>query len=419
MEVKARKKRELSAEPAGKTHRCIPRYIRALGKKHETSTAFNSIHTSLSLFLFLPPLSRVFNKCIQKRKKESNWKCYKKRALSVTVAMEVRKRRIRAHLQQRVKMWENEAREVEVMDEEKEEEEKRRKIRKREERKYSITGSTGLNLPKGCRLFHESLAESPQKQKPGRPVSSGGGFLCLDPVHDGPAVCLSVSLCACLPVSYWLGVRTLSSLCLCCLCGSALQWYRERVRKRARERERARGSPPPSACRRFDCFQMCVCLCVCARERGRERGESERRRETVYGIVWNWRLVSRWGWGWWGGRQRWWWWSVWVVKGEEGPQNAKYLGTEGSMKERCWNLWECVLQTGREGESTGKKKGKVCLRVCERREIKQDNDPWQAWALQRLSFLQEQTEIREVMCASDLSVVPTHLDCFNPILFFG
>lgn len=74
MEVKARKKRELSAEPAGKTHRCIPRYIRALGKKHETSTAFNSIHTSLSLslFLFLPPLSCVFNKCIQKRKKESN-----------------------------------------------------------------------------------------------------------------------------------------------------------------------------------------------------------------------------------------------------------------------------------------------------------------------------------------------------------
>lgn len=30
MEVKARKKRELSAEPVGKTHRCIPRYIRAL-----------------------------------------------------------------------------------------------------------------------------------------------------------------------------------------------------------------------------------------------------------------------------------------------------------------------------------------------------------------------------------------------------
>lgn len=48
MEVKARKKRELSAEPVGKTHRCISRYIRALGEKHETSTAFNSIHTSLS-----------------------------------------------------------------------------------------------------------------------------------------------------------------------------------------------------------------------------------------------------------------------------------------------------------------------------------------------------------------------------------
>lgn len=51
MEVKARKKRELSAEPVGKTHRCIPRYIRALGEKHETSTAFNSIHTSLALSL--------------------------------------------------------------------------------------------------------------------------------------------------------------------------------------------------------------------------------------------------------------------------------------------------------------------------------------------------------------------------------
>lgn len=57
MEVKARKKRELSAEPVGKTHRCIPRYIRALGEKHETSTAFNSIHTSLSLSLSLVLLS--------------------------------------------------------------------------------------------------------------------------------------------------------------------------------------------------------------------------------------------------------------------------------------------------------------------------------------------------------------------------
>lgn len=53
MEVKARKKRELSAEPVGKTHRCISRYIRALGEKHETSTAFNSIHTSLAASLSL------------------------------------------------------------------------------------------------------------------------------------------------------------------------------------------------------------------------------------------------------------------------------------------------------------------------------------------------------------------------------
>lgn len=53
MEVKAGKKSELSAEPVGKTHRCISRYIRALGEKHETSAAFNSIHTSLSLSISL------------------------------------------------------------------------------------------------------------------------------------------------------------------------------------------------------------------------------------------------------------------------------------------------------------------------------------------------------------------------------
>lgn len=68
MEVKARKKRKLSAEPVGKTHRCISRYIRALGEKHETSTAFNSIHTSVapslspSLSLSFSNLSRRFLK---------------------------------------------------------------------------------------------------------------------------------------------------------------------------------------------------------------------------------------------------------------------------------------------------------------------------------------------------------------------
>lgn len=48
----------------------------------------------------------------------------------MTVAMEVRKRRIRAHLQQRViRMAEDEeAEEVEVKEEEKEEEEERRKF---------------------------------------------------------------------------------------------------------------------------------------------------------------------------------------------------------------------------------------------------------------------------------------------------
>lgn len=109
MEVKARKKRELSAEPVGKTHRCIPRYIRALGEKHETSTAFNSIHTSLSLSLTHFPFSFFcFSSLLEKKmiggKKMQVSKCYRARALSVTVAMEVRKRRIRAHLQQRVKM---------------------------------------------------------------------------------------------------------------------------------------------------------------------------------------------------------------------------------------------------------------------------------------------------------------------------
>lgn len=74
MEVKARKKRELSAEPVGKTHRCISRYIRALGEKHETSTAFNSIHTSLAPSLSLSPpfspLSLVGSS--QKKKKIKN-----------------------------------------------------------------------------------------------------------------------------------------------------------------------------------------------------------------------------------------------------------------------------------------------------------------------------------------------------------
>lgn len=88
MEVKARKKRELSAEPVGKTHRCISRYIRALGEKHETSTAFNSIHTSLapslSLSLSFSPLPcRFFKKKNQKVIKHgrcqwrSQWKCAK------------------------------------------------------------------------------------------------------------------------------------------------------------------------------------------------------------------------------------------------------------------------------------------------------------------------------------------------------
>lgn len=103
MEVKARKKRELSAEPVGKTHRCISRYIRALGEKHEPSTAFNSIHTSLSLPLS-PPLSLPLSFLpLFFYLKISFQKGCKARALSLSVAVAVRKRRIRAHLQQRVK----------------------------------------------------------------------------------------------------------------------------------------------------------------------------------------------------------------------------------------------------------------------------------------------------------------------------
>lgn len=90
MEVKARKKRKLSAEPVGKTHRCISRYIRALGEKHETSTAFNSIHTSVApslslsfslLLQSLPSLLKI--QIYQKLSKlgrcqwRSRWKCAK------------------------------------------------------------------------------------------------------------------------------------------------------------------------------------------------------------------------------------------------------------------------------------------------------------------------------------------------------
>ena len=82
MEVKARKKRELSAEPVGKTHRCISRYIRALGEKHETSTAFNSIHTSLAPLSPSPSFSLVGSfkkKSFQKVIKHGRcqWKCAK------------------------------------------------------------------------------------------------------------------------------------------------------------------------------------------------------------------------------------------------------------------------------------------------------------------------------------------------------
>lgn len=140
MEVKARKKRELSAEPVGKIHRCIPRYIRApLGEKHETSTAeLDSIHT----FLFTQVSNQSSSASVFSGKKTK--KCStKSQALSVAVAMQVRKRRIRAHLQQRVKICEDGGEEeVEVMEEknekeveqeeEKEEEGKKKKSKIRE-----------------------------------------------------------------------------------------------------------------------------------------------------------------------------------------------------------------------------------------------------------------------------------------------
>lgn len=97
-------------------------------------------------------------------------KDWEARALSVVVAMEVRKRRIRAHL-----LLQQERRVKTAKDLEKVkvaaavvvgagEEVARRNVKKDNKSKYSIAVSTGLNLPnqkkkqkkkrKGCPLFH-------------------------------------------------------------------------------------------------------------------------------------------------------------------------------------------------------------------------------------------------------------------------
>lgn len=225
---------------------------------------FNS-HLSPSVSLFLSPslISPVGSS------NRNIWKALQARALSVAVAVEVRKRRIRAHLQQRVKMWEDEEEEVEG---EKKEEEERRKFRKWKECKYSITGSRGLNLPVGCRLFHVSISESPlRKQKPGFPISSRAGLPFPDPVHYDPVMpsvsqsgLLSLSQPVCLPVSHWSGVGALSSLCLCCPCSSALQWYRESERG---------GEVAPSLSVHVDTLTVsrCVCVRVCVSLRAQAR----------------------------------------------------------------------------------------------------------------------------------------------------
>lgn len=169
------------------------------------------------------------------------------------------------------------------MEGEKGEHEERRNFGEWKECKYSITGSRGLNLPVGCRLFHVSKSESPlKKQKPGCPVSSRARLLCPDPVHYDP-VMPSVSVWgACLSVS--------RSVCLCltdrelelCLLSASAAPAAQLCSDTERERERGRGSPlPPGTCRHFDCFQMCVrvcacvCVSVCARAPAGEGGRSQ------------------------------------------------------------------------------------------------------------------------------------------------
>lgn len=277
MEVKARKKRELSAEPVGKTHRCISRYIRALGEKHEPSAAFNSIHTSLAPFslpVFLPsPLS-----LLSKTNEKKGEKCYRAQALSVAVAMEVRKRRIRAHLQQRVKTCADEAEEVEVEVVVVVQEEERIDSGEWEECEYSIPGNTGLNLPMGCRLFHVSTAESPQITG-ARPSCLIRRRVALSRSSPCWSSGVSVSLSACVSrIGSWSSLFSLPLLPL-------------QLSSAVIPRERGVGGWG-GACRRFDCFQMCVflCMCVCAcahrcqRERGRENVQATKENQQLVTI---------------------------------------------------------------------------------------------------------------------------------------
>lgn len=146
--------------------------------------------------------------------------------------------------------------------EEEGEEEERRNFEK-EKNKYSMTVSTGLNLPKGCPLFH--VSKSPQKQKRGRPVSSGDWVLCSHPVH-GPVVCVSVQspsvclLCPCLSGCLLVCLSACVSLnesrsALFSLPVLPLQLSSAVIPTEWRERW-----PPPRTWRRSDCFQMYVCV---------------------------------------------------------------------------------------------------------------------------------------------------------------
>lgn len=71
MEVKARKQRELLAEPVGRTHRCIPRYIRALGEKYETKQRRRSIQFTPGVHPLSPPLVLSRRVVVQRNHKAS------------------------------------------------------------------------------------------------------------------------------------------------------------------------------------------------------------------------------------------------------------------------------------------------------------------------------------------------------------
>lgn len=165
------------------------------------------------------------------------------------------------------------------MEGEKGEPEERRNFGKWKECKYSITGSRGLNLPVGCRLFHVSKSESPlKKQKPGCPVSSRAWLLCPDPVHYDPVMP---------SVSVWVPVSQSAGLSACVsLIGSwssvfSLPLLPLQLSSAVIPREGERGGEvAPSLPVHVDTLTVsrcaCACVPVCACARAEEGGRSHR-----------------------------------------------------------------------------------------------------------------------------------------------